>query len=141
MFHLVAAATQLDSVVREDITIHNYWLQHSTSMYSINWLQLAAEYEGCSQLILTSPLSTLPEVMCSLTLGIFQLPGVVDSSGLRLWFTPTLRTYDSGIIKTGVAVSPDHHILPAGYPNLLTVGHCTKECMEQVISYFLFIVL
>ena len=34
-------------------------LQHSRAMYSISyirWLQLAAEYEGCSQLILTSPL-------------------------------------------------------------------------------------
>ena len=34
-------------------------LQHSRAMYSISyisWLRLAAEYEGCSQLILTSPL-------------------------------------------------------------------------------------
>ena len=49
--------------VREDVNIQLLaaakMLQHSRAMYSISyigWLQLAAEYGGCSQLILTSPL-------------------------------------------------------------------------------------
>ena len=44
-------------------------LQHPKAKYSISyisWLQQAAEYGGCSQLILTSPLSKGPSLQKSL---------------------------------------------------------------------------
>ena len=49
---------------RGDVKIHNHWLQTrqyaAAFMYSFSyiiWQQLAAEFGGCSQLILTYPLN------------------------------------------------------------------------------------
>ena len=55
------ACHQLPVILREAIKIHNCWLQPKCcsiqeSISYISWLQLAAEYGGCSQLILTSSL-------------------------------------------------------------------------------------
>ncbi|TRY57127.1 hypothetical protein DNTS_024001 [Danionella cerebrum] len=43
--------------------------------------------------------------------------GLVDSSGLRLYYSPSLRRYDAGVIETGVWVSL-YHMLPPGLPSL-----------------------
>lgn len=57
--------------------------------------------------------------------------GVVDSSGLRLFYTPELRQYDAGVIETGVWVSL-YHMLPPGMQEYVSEGHCTRECLQEV---------
>ncbi|XP_007233530.3 DBH-like monooxygenase protein 1 homolog [Astyanax mexicanus] len=58
---------------------------------------------------------------------------VVDSSGLRLFYTPKLRTYDAGVIETGVWVSL-YHMLPPGMEDFITEGHCTQECLQESLE-------
>ncbi|KTF74568.1 hypothetical protein cypCar_00008505 [Cyprinus carpio] len=57
--------------------------------------------------------------------------GIVDSSGLRLYYSPSLRRYDAGVIETGVWVSL-YHMLPPGMQDYITEGHCTQECLQEV---------
>lgn len=67
-------------------------------------------------------------VHCKITVS---LSGVVDSSGLRLFYTPELRQYDAGVIETGVWVSL-YHMLPPGMQEYVSEGHCTRECLQEV---------
>ncbi|XP_062858528.1 DBH-like monooxygenase protein 1 homolog [Trichomycterus rosablanca] len=57
----------------------------------------------------------------------------VDSSGLRLFYTPKLRDYDAGVMETGVWVSL-YHMLPPGMQDYITEGHCTQECLQESLS-------
>ncbi|KAK3506741.1 hypothetical protein QTP70_021776 [Hemibagrus guttatus] len=58
---------------------------------------------------------------------------IVDSSGLRLFYTPKLRTYDAGVIETGVWVSL-YHMLPPGMQDYVTEGHCMQECLQESLE-------
>ena len=57
--------------------------------------------------------------------------GVVDTSGLRMWLTPSLRQYDASVLWTGMDVD-ELHIVPAGAEDFVTAGHCTEQCLRQV---------
>ncbi|KAL1254708.1 hypothetical protein QQF64_016937 [Cirrhinus molitorella] len=59
--------------------------------------------------------------------------GIVDSSGLRLYYSPSLRRYDAGVIETGVWVSL-YHMLPPGIQDFITEGHCTQECLQESLD-------
>ncbi|XP_043920219.1 DBH-like monooxygenase protein 1 [Protopterus annectens] len=59
--------------------------------------------------------------------------GLTDSSGLRLFYTPELRTYDAGIIETGVWVSL-YHMIPPHVPAFVSEGHCPSECVTEVLN-------
>ncbi|GCC25601.1 DBH-like monooxygenase protein 1 homolog isoform X1 [Chiloscyllium punctatum] len=59
--------------------------------------------------------------------------GYVDSSGLKLLYTPVLRKYDAGVIETGVWVSL-YHMIPPNMPSYISQGHCTMECLEEALS-------
>ncbi|XP_056115845.1 DBH-like monooxygenase protein 1 homolog [Rhinichthys klamathensis goyatoka] len=59
--------------------------------------------------------------------------GTVDSSGLRLYYSPSLRRYDAGVIETGVWVSL-YHMLPPGMQDYITEGHCTQECLQESLD-------
>uniref|UniRef100_A0A8C2PRT9 Monooxygenase, DBH-like 1 n=1 Tax=Cyprinus carpio TaxID=7962 RepID=A0A8C2PRT9_CYPCA len=59
--------------------------------------------------------------------------GIVDSSGLRLYYSPSLRRYDAGVIETGVWVSL-YHMLPPGMQDYITEGHCTQECLQESLD-------
>ncbi|XP_048106553.1 DBH-like monooxygenase protein 1 homolog [Alosa alosa] len=59
--------------------------------------------------------------------------GLLDSSGLRLFYTPKLRQYDAGVIETGVWVSL-YHMLPPGMQDYLSEGHCTRECLKESLE-------
>ncbi|KAI5627751.1 DBH-like monooxygenase protein 1-like isoform X1, partial [Silurus asotus] len=59
--------------------------------------------------------------------------GIVDSSGLRLFYTPRLRSYDAGVIETGVWVSL-YHMLPPGMQDYVTEGHCMQECLQESLD-------
>jgi len=57
--------------------------------------------------------------------------GLIDNSGLRLFYTPVIRKYDAGVIEAGLWVSLFHNI-PPGMPEFVSEGHCTLECLEEV---------
>lgn len=59
--------------------------------------------------------------------------GLLDSSGLRLFYTPKLRQYDAGVIETGVWVSL-YHMLPPGMQGYKSQGHCTRECLQESLE-------
>jgi len=56
--------------------------------------------------------------------------GRKDSSGVRFYYTSTLRQYDAGIFAVGYKVSP-YMIIPPKQESWLTVGYCAKECNQQ----------
>ncbi|XP_028653745.2 DBH-like monooxygenase protein 1 homolog [Erpetoichthys calabaricus] len=60
--------------------------------------------------------------------------GLTDSSGLRLFYTSELRQFDAGVLETGVWVSL-YHIIPPGVSEYLSEGHCTKECLQEVLDH------
>nr|XP_045616431.1 uncharacterized protein LOC123769364 [Procambarus clarkii] len=53
-------------------------------------------------------------------------PGVVDASGLRIFYTERLRQYDAGILMVGHSVSP-MHIIPPNH-KWTSVGLCDSSC-------------
>ncbi|XP_020635575.3 DBH-like monooxygenase protein 1 isoform X1 [Pogona vitticeps] len=59
--------------------------------------------------------------------------GMIDNSGLRLFYTPDLRRYDAGVIEAGLWVSLFHNI-PPGMPEFMSEGHCTLECLEEALN-------
>ncbi|XP_001506243.3 DBH-like monooxygenase protein 1 [Ornithorhynchus anatinus] len=59
--------------------------------------------------------------------------GLIDNSGLRLFYTTDLRKYDAGVIEAGLWVSLFHSI-PPGMPEFRSEGHCTLECLEEALE-------
>ncbi|KAK8384812.1 hypothetical protein O3P69_014395 [Scylla paramamosain] len=59
------------------------------------------------------------------------MPGVVDSSGVRLLYTEQLREHDAGVLTLGHTVSPTM-IIPPGQ-EWTTVAHCTSTCTQKTV--------
>ncbi|XP_071518890.1 DBH-like monooxygenase protein 1 [Panulirus ornatus] len=59
-------------------------------------------------------------------------PGVVDASGLRIFYTEVLRPNDAGLMVVGHDVSPKL-IIPPNQSSWLTVGHCHGSCTGEVL--------
>ncbi|XP_052095209.1 DBH-like monooxygenase protein 1 homolog [Mytilus californianus] len=55
---------------------------------------------------------------------------LVDSSGMRITFTPDLRKYDAGLLTTGVQIGPTH-MIPPHETDFVNTGFCQAECLEQ----------
>ncbi|GJQ70148.1 hypothetical protein Trydic_g22613 [Trypoxylus dichotomus] len=56
--------------------------------------------------------------------------GTLDGSGLRLYYTPTLRRHDAGVISIGM--DPNwRHIIPPGQQRVISSGHCVSECTRH----------
>ncbi|XP_041782918.1 MOXD1 homolog 2-like [Anopheles merus] len=54
----------------------------------------------------------------------------VDNSGLRLYYTTTLRKHDAGVLSVGM--QPNwRHIIPPGQDRVLSEGHCIEECTQR----------
>ncbi|XP_050715576.1 uncharacterized protein LOC126998176 [Eriocheir sinensis] len=58
--------------------------------------------------------------------------GVVDSSGIRIFYTENLREYDSGTLMFGQHVFPSI-IIPPGQPRFLAAGFCDTTCTQQML--------
>ncbi|XP_071518366.1 DBH-like monooxygenase protein 1 homolog [Panulirus ornatus] len=58
--------------------------------------------------------------------------GIVDASGLRMFYTDILRPHDAATVGFGHLVSP-LHIIPPGQRNWFTVGFCSGECTQQLL--------
>ncbi|XP_072176978.1 dopamine beta-hydroxylase-like [Diadema setosum] len=52
---------------------------------------------------------------------------IIDSSGLRFYYTPTLRPYDAGIMELGLVYTPKLSI-PPGMDKFVLTGHCLPKC-------------
>ncbi|KAM6211121.1 putative DBH-like monooxygenase protein 2 [Sarcoramphus papa] len=54
------------------------------------------------------------------------LPGLIDSSGVRIYYTPELRKYDVGVLQTGIFTFPVHFI-PPGAESYRSYGLCNSS--------------
>ena len=57
--------------------------------------------------------------------------GIMDSSGMRLWYTSTPREYEAGILAVGHHVT-EHQIIPPNSKNFTTTGVVLEDCTNQV---------
>lgn len=60
-----------------------------------------------------------------------RLLGRRDSSGIRLYYTATLRRFDAGIMELGLVYTPVMAIPPQEEAFVLT-GYCTDKCTQLV---------
>ena len=65
---------------------------------------------------------------------MFQNPelrdDIVDSSGLRIWYTPSLRTHDAGSVVVGAPVDPMRMFIPQGMVTTWT-SYCHADCTNS----------
>ncbi|XP_021710974.1 MOXD1 homolog 2 [Aedes aegypti] len=55
---------------------------------------------------------------------------VVDNSGLKLYYTQSLRNFDAGVLSVGI--DPNwRHIIPPGQEKVVSEGHCIGACTQQ----------
>ncbi|MXQ86580.1 hypothetical protein E5288_WYG009401 [Bos mutus] len=59
--------------------------------------------------------------------------GLIDNSGLRLFYTADIRKYNAGVIEASLWVSL-FHTIPLGLPDFRSEGHCTLECLEEALE-------
>jgi hypothetical protein len=57
--------------------------------------------------------------------------GIVDSSGIRITATPTIRQYDAGILETGALVNR-LQLVPPHEKAFVSKSYCNKECLQRV---------
>ncbi|PKU31409.1 dopamine beta-hydroxylase [Limosa lapponica baueri] len=57
-----------------------------------------------------------------------------DSSGIRLYYTATLRRYDAGIMELGLVYTPVMAI-PPGEDAFILTGYCTDKCTQLVSAH------
>uniref|UniRef100_A0A803VN33 Dopamine beta-hydroxylase n=2 Tax=Ficedula albicollis TaxID=59894 RepID=A0A803VN33_FICAL len=55
-----------------------------------------------------------------------------DSSGIRLYYTATLRPYDAGIMELGLVYTPVMAI-PPGEDSFILTGYCTDKCTQLAL--------
>ncbi|XP_062869784.1 dopamine beta-hydroxylase [Trichomycterus rosablanca] len=60
------------------------------------------------------------------------ISGRHDSSGIRLWFTPSLRRFDAGIMELGLVYTPVMAI-PPHQRNFQLTGYCTSKCTQTAL--------
>jgi len=53
--------------------------------------------------------------------------GIVDSSGIRIYYTPSLRKYDVGVIEIGLEYT-DKNSIPPGQKSFDVSAYCVAEC-------------
>jgi len=56
-----------------------------------------------------------------------ELSTVIDSSGVRIYYTSTLRTYDAGLVEFGLPLGA-WQFIPPGIPDALNTAYCMSEC-------------
>ncbi|KAJ6619009.1 hypothetical protein lerEdw1_014923 [Lerista edwardsae] len=61
-----------------------------------------------------------------------ELKGRQDSSGIRLYYTASLRRYDAGIMELGLVYTPVMAI-PPGESHFHLTGYCTDKCTQVEI--------
>lgn len=59
----------------------------------------------------------------------------VDSSGVRMYLTPTLRRFDGGVMELGLEYT-DKMAIPPQQPEFVLSGYCIAECTAVVRTFF-----
>uniref|UniRef100_A0A8C0GQE9 DOMON domain-containing protein n=1 Tax=Chelonoidis abingdonii TaxID=106734 RepID=A0A8C0GQE9_CHEAB len=59
------------------------------------------------------------------------IPGLIDNSGIRLYYTLDLRPYDMGVLQTGVFTFPVHFI-PPGADTYKSYGLCKSSQFNEM---------
>ncbi|XP_012948541.3 putative DBH-like monooxygenase protein 2 isoform X2 [Anas acuta] len=57
--------------------------------------------------------------------------GLIDSSGVRIYYTPEVRKYDVGILQTGIFTFPVHFI-PPGAESYRSYGLCNSSQFDEM---------
>ncbi|XP_068135585.1 DBH-like monooxygenase protein 1 [Hyperolius riggenbachi] len=60
--------------------------------------------------------------------------GLIDNSGIKMYYTSHTRKYDAGVLEAGIWVSL-YHMIPPGMPAFSSEGHCTVECLEEALNH------
>lgn len=60
------------------------------------------------------------------------LHDVLDSSGIRVHYTPALRQHDAALLGAGIGVSA-LHVIPPKQRRYRTVGICSSECTDTTL--------
>ncbi|CAH1250474.1 MOXD1 [Branchiostoma lanceolatum] len=55
-----------------------------------------------------------------------------DSSGIRIYYTPVLRTHDGGVIQIGAKVRPTM-MIPPGAERFNVYAHCSSSCLKEAL--------
>jgi hypothetical protein len=55
---------------------------------------------------------------------------MVDNSGLRLYYTTSLRRHDAGVLSIGMDQNW-RHIIPPQQERVVSEGHCVEECTQR----------
>ena len=58
---------------------------------------------------------------------------MIDSSGLRFYYTKQLRKYDAGVLQVGPSVTTTL-VIPPNVTNWQINGFCSEECTREVCS-------
>ncbi|XP_015427857.1 PREDICTED: dopamine beta-hydroxylase [Myotis davidii] len=61
-----------------------------------------------------------------------KIQGRRDSSGIRLYYTATLRRFDAGIMELGLVYTPVMAI-PPGEAAFVLTGYCTDKCTQLAL--------
>ncbi|KAJ9581419.1 hypothetical protein L9F63_023400 [Diploptera punctata] len=57
---------------------------------------------------------------------------VSESSGIRVYYTASLRKHDAGVLSVGL--DPNwRHIIPPGQPDVVSEGHCISACTQHAV--------
>lgn len=56
----------------------------------------------------------------------------MDSSGIRLTLTPTLRLHDAGVIEVASMVDPSQ-VIPPNQRNFVSSAYCNESALHLVI--------
>ncbi|KAM5132146.1 putative DBH-like monooxygenase protein 2 [Mantella aurantiaca] len=59
--------------------------------------------------------------------------GILDSSGVRIYYTPELRKHDGGVMMTGIFTFPVHFI-PPGAELFRNYGLCNTNLIPQMLN-------
>ncbi|KAK3088535.1 hypothetical protein FSP39_020262 [Pinctada imbricata] len=59
----------------------------------------------------------------------------IDSSGMRITYTPTLRPHDAGLLTAGMMVHP-FQIIPPQIKDFRSTAFCTADCLRKGLSKF-----
>ncbi|PSN48993.1 MOXD1 2 protein [Blattella germanica] len=55
-----------------------------------------------------------------------------ENTGIRVYYTASLREHDAGVLSVGL--DPNwRHIIPPGQPDVVSEGHCISACTEHSI--------
>ena len=63
----------------------------------------------------------------------FAFLGMIDSSGLRFYYTKQLREYDAGVLQVGAFID-NTLMIPPKETNWEINGFCSEECTREVCS-------